>query len=232
MNLGYMRTTLRGLLNEPESPGFWTDSQLNTYLSMGANRVNTIIVATRQEWFTVSVTFNTQVYVPNVVPNTYAVPSDLMEIRRLELIQDTSIPETSIVKLDELKFPRTEAGGDWLFTAPGQPVRYIFTGQAIRLLPPPDSIYTMRLFYTQRPLDITVDTAVPTTPVDFHDMIIFYAGMLAKRQNEDDIEAGPLTEGNNFASLFKNRKAELVEVVTSRGGEDSKAVEAYLEGVI
>lgn len=232
MNLGFMRTTLRSLLNEPESPGFWTDSQLNTYLSMGANRVNTIIVAMRQEWFTIDVKFNTQVYVPNSVSNSYSVPSDLMEIRRVELLQDPSTPETTIVKLDELKFPRTEAGGDWLFTAPGQPVRYIFKGQAIALWPPPDAVYTIRLFYTQRPLDITVDTAIPTTPVDFHDMIIFYAGMLAKRQNEDDVDCGPMAEGNSFACLFKTRKAELMEVFTRTGGEDSRAVEAYLEGVI
>lgn len=231
MNLGQLRTTLRNLLNEP-APGFWSDSQLNQYLSMGANRVNTIIAAMRQEWFTIPVTFNTQVFVAGSVPNTYAVPPDLMEIRRLELLQDPSNPETTIVKLDELKFPRTEAGGDWLFTAPGQPVRYIYTGQSIRLLPPPDSVYLMRLFYTQRPLDITTETAVPTTPIDFHDMIIFYAAMLAKRQNEDDINAGPLVESNDFAGLWRARKIELMEVFTSRGGEDSHAVEAYLEGII
>ncbi len=226
-----MRTTLRSLLNEP-SPGFWSDSQLNQYLSMGANRVNTIIVAMRQEWFTIPVTFNTQVFVSGSVSNSYSVPSDLIEIRRVELLQDPSNTETTIVKLDELKFPRTEAGGDWLFTAPGQPVRYIYTGQAIRLLPPPDSVYTIRLYYTQRPLDITADSAVPTTPIDFHDMIIFYAGMLARRQNEDDEDCNPLSEGNSFPCLWKNRKSELVRVFTNRGGEDSKAVEAYLEGVI
>lgn len=231
MNLGQMRTMLRNLLNEP-TPGFWSDSQLNQYLSMGANRVNTIIDAMRQEWFTISVTFNTQVYVPNSVSNSYAVPSDLVEIRRVELLQDPSQPETTKAKLDELKFPRTEAGGDWLFTAPGQPVRYTYINQAITLLPPPDSIYTIRLYYTQRPLDITTDTAIPTTPVDFHDMIVFYAGMLARIQNEDEVQAGPLIEGNNFAALFKNRKMELIEVFTRRGGDDLLSVEAYLEGVI
>jgi hypothetical protein len=231
MNLGQMRTLLRSLLNEP-TPGFWTDSQLNSYLSMGANRLNSIITAMRQEWFTIPVTFNTQVYSPGVVPNRYAVPSDLIEVRRLEWIVDPSNPDTSAVKLDELRFPRTEAGGEWPFTAPGHPARFIFTGQAITLLPPPDSVYLMRLFYTQRPLDPTTDTAVPTSPVDFHDMIVFYGGMLAKRQNEDDITGSIMTEGNNFADLFKNRKAELIRVFTNRGGEDLKAVEGYLEGIM
>lgn len=230
-NLGQLRTDLRDLLNEPVA-GFWSDAQLNRYLSKGATRVYSIIVAMRQEWFTIPMTFLTQTYVPNVVSNSYVVPNDLMEIRRVELIQDTSAPETTIVKLDEMKFPRTEAGGDWLFTAPGQPVRYIFKNQNITLLPPPDGVYTIRLWYTQRPLDITVDSAVPTTPIDFHDMLVYYAGMLAKRQNEDDMDCAPMSEGNSFPCLWKARKSELIEVFTSRGGEDSKAVESYLEGVI
>lgn len=230
MNLGQLRTVARNLLNEP-TPGFWSDAQLNQYLSLGATRVNTIITAMRQEWFTIAVTFNTVVYVPNSVSNVYNLPPDLMEIRRLELIQDPAAPETSIVKLDELKFPRTEAGGDWLFTAPGQPVRYLFRNQQIVLTPPPDSVYLMRLYYTQRPLDISNDLATPTTPVDFHDMIAFYACMLAKKQNEDE-EMCMGGEGNNFACLFKSRKQEMIENIQNRGGEDSKAVEAYLEGII
>ncbi len=218
MNLGQLRSTLRDLLNEPELPSFWTDTQLNSYLSLGALRVNSIIIAMRQEWFTVSATFNTI-----VGTISYQFPPDLIEIRRMELLQDPS-NLSSIVKIDELKWPRSEAGGDWLFTSPGQPVRYIVRSQQFDLWPVPDSVYKIRLYYTQRPLDIATDTATPTTPIEFHDMIIFYAGILAQKQNETDDEG--------FALLFKERKAELIEVFTRRGGEDSKAVEAYLEGVI
>ncbi len=231
MNLGQLRTTLRNLLNEPVA-GFWSDAQLNSYLSLGASRVNSLIVAMRQEWFTIGVTFNTVVYVPNSVSNVYNLPGDIMEIRRLELIQDPTNPETSRVKIDEIKFPRTEAGGDWLFTSTGQPVRYIRKNQTIELLPPPDAVYLLRLFYTQRPLDITNDTMVPTTPVDFHDMIVFYAGMLAQKQNESDDSCPAGGEGNSFACMWGQRKMELMRTYQNMGGEELKAPEAYLEGII
>lgn len=216
MNLSQMRQMSRDLLNEATA-GFWTDPQLNRYLNTAHQRLNSIISTLREDYFTVSATFTTV-----VGTKSYAWPTDCVYIRRIEII-DPADP-SSIIKVDELKFPRTEAGGDWLFTAPGQPLRYIIRGRQFDLWPIPDAIYTMRIYYAQLPPDIVNDIDVPTSPLDFHDMIVFYACALAMKQNE--------VEDGGFMGLFKERRAELIQEMAKRGGEEGRFPEAYLEGII
>jgi hypothetical protein len=206
----------RNLLNE-ETAGFWTDAQLNAYLEMGNQRLNSIIAATRQDYNTISAVFATV-----VGTKSYSFPTDCVFIRRLEIYDTTNADH--IDKVDELRFPRTEANGDWPFSGPGQPQRYIIRGKQFDLLPIPDAIYNMRIYYDARPATLSADVDAPTSPPDFHDMIVFYACMLAKKQNEVD-DAG-------FADMFRTRKQELVQLLIRRGGEDPTFVESYLEGVI
>lgn len=216
MNLGTMRTNIRNLINEP-SAGFWTDVQLNSYINMAVERMNSIISTERQDYFTVSATFTA---LQNV--RDYSFPSDCKYIRRME-IYDTADPN-NITKIDELKFPRLEANGDWLFTQNGQPQRYIIRATQFAIEPIPDDNYPMRIYYDQIQPALAVDTDVPTGPVDFHDMIVYWAAFLAKKQNQED--------DMGFANLFDKRKAEMIETLINRGGEDSVAVESFLEGII
>jgi len=216
MNRSELRTALRSLLNE-DTAGFWTDAQLNTYLNLANDRVNSIVSATREDYFTISATFATVQGTQN-----YAFPSDCRFIRRLEIYDpnDTNY----IIKLDELRWPRIEANGDWLFTNQGMPKRYTIRGQQFSLYPIPDTVYNMRLYYDSRPGNMDSDSDSPDTPTDFHDMLVYWAALLAKKQNEED-DAG-------FAELFNARKVELIQTLINRGGEDSHAVESYLEGIL
>jgi hypothetical protein len=216
MNLSELRTAARNLLNE-ETPGFWTNAQLDSYLSLAAIRVNSVISNVRQDYFTISATFNTA-----VSTKSYALPSDCKFIRRMELY-DTA-DANNLTKIDEIRFPRIEANGDWLFTQNGQPRRYSIRGTQFDLYPIPDSVYPIRLYYDKTQLPLATDSDVPTAPTDYHDMIVYWACLLAKKQNEDD-DAG-------FGALFNIRKEELVESLINRGGEDSNVVEAYLQGII
>ena len=123
MNLGQMRLAVRDLLNE-DVPGFWTDAQLNRYLNMAQDRVNSIISTERQDYFTISATFT-------AVQGTrdYAFPTDCKYIRRMEIYN--SADPNQINKVDELKFPRLEANGDWMFTQNGQPQTVYYSWKSI-----------------------------------------------------------------------------------------------------
>ena len=216
MNLGELRTSMRNLLNEA-TPGFWSNAQLDAYINLAQTRVNSIISSTRQDYFTTITTFQTV-----AGTRSYAFPTSCKYIRRIE-IYDTA-DANNIIKIDELKFPRLEANGDWLFTKNAQPKRYVITGTQFDLLPIPDSVYDMRVYYDMLPNPLSIDVDTPTIPADFHDMIVFWACLLAKKQNEDD--------DMGFASLFNIRKSELIESLINRGGEDAAPVEAYLQGII
>lgn len=216
MNLSEMRTMCRNLLNE-DTPGFWSNAKLNAYLNLAAQRVYSIISSTREDFFTSSATFQTAAGV-----KSYTMPPDCRYIRRLEIYDpnDTSF----IIKMDELRFPRIEANGDWIFIEKGQPQRYYIVGTHFDLYPIPASVFQMRMFYDVRQTDLAADSSVSSVPVDFHDMIVFWACVLAKKQNEDD--------DGGFMALFNLRKAELIETIVHRAGEDPRYVESYLEGVI
>jgi hypothetical protein len=134
------------------------------------------------------------------------------------------LDQNNIIKIDELRWPRIEANGDWLFTQFAQPKRYTIHGSQFDLYPIPDAVYHMRLYYDARKNDMATDTDTPDCPIDFQDLVVFYACMLAKKQNE--------TDDDGFAALFNMRKVELVQSLIRRGGEDSHCVEAYLEGII
>ena len=216
MNLSELRTATRNLLNE-EVPGFWSDAQLNSYINLGVLRVNSIISGIREDFFTVSATF-----VMTAGTSLYALPSDCRFVRRIEIYDPTD--PNSIIKIDEMKFPRLEANGDWLFTQNAQPKKFVLINNQMRFLPIPDSTYNIRIYYDARPVTLADDADAPTAPEDFHDLIVFWACILAKKQNEDD-DAG-------FGTLFNIRKSELIETLTRRGGEDSLPVEAYLQGII
>jgi hypothetical protein len=153
---------------------------------------------------------------------SYTLPIDCRFIRRLEIYDSSDV--AYIIKLDELRFPRTEASGDWIFASNGQPQKFYVIGNHFDLYPIPEGIFQMRMFYDVRQLNMAAEADVPTAPLDFHDMIVFWACVLAKKQNEDD-DAG-------FVALFNMRKAELIETIVHRAGEDARTVESYLEGIL
>jgi len=217
MNRAEIRTAVRSFLNE-DIPGFWTNAQLNAYINLASDRLNSIIAATREDYFTISATFQTV-----AGQKSYSFPEDCRFIRRMEIYDPTNT--SYIIKLDELRWPRIEANGDWMFPSTGaQPKRYITRGSQFDLYPIPDDVYDIRIYYDARPIAMDDDADIPTAPLDFHDMIVYWACLLAKKQNEEDDEG--------YAALFNARKVELIQTLINRGGEDPTTVEAYLEGII
>lgn len=213
MNRSEIRTQVRALLNE-STAGFWSDTNLNGYINMANQRVNSIIANTREDYFTTTSTFNTI-----AGTQSYQFPVDCRFVRRLE---HYSVTDASYIdKLDELKFPRTEAQGAWNFSAPGKPVGYTVFGSQFNLAPIPDDVYPMRLYYDARKDDLALDTEVPLSPTDFHDMIVYWTCVLASVQNKES--------SADFSSLFTTRNAELVQSLLSRGGDDPMTVEGMFE---
>lgn len=214
------RSTIRGLmrnefLNEATA-GFWTDANLNNYINLANQKVNSIIASTRSDFFTTSATFST-------IANTksYSLPTDCRFIRRMEIYNTSDASD--ITKLDELRFPRTEAGGDWPFTTADQPQRYIVRGSQFDLHPIPNAVYPMRIYYDMRKDDLALDATEPSSPSDFHDMIVYWASALACVKNKEKFD--------EYAALFESRKQELIQTLLRRGSDEPMFVEGYMEGI-
>lgn len=214
MNRSEIRSLTRIWLDEA-SAGFWTDAELNTLINLSNQRVNSIIAALHEDYFTASSTFST-------VSGTlsYNLPTDFRFMRRLEHYSATDASD--IRKLDEIKFPRIESYAEWPFESAGKPRRYVIRGKQMDLYPPPNAIYTMRIYYDVRQDDLSLDTSAPLSPVDFHDMIAVDAAIKALIKNHEPAE--------ELRILWAERKQELIDTLGGYKGDDPEHVEGYLEG--
>jgi len=214
MNRSEIRTSVRTLINEL-TPGTWTDTGLNGCIDLAVQHVSSIIAATKEDYFTTSSTFQT-------ISGTksYAMPLNCRFIRRMEVYNPSDAGD--ITKLEEIRFPRVEAYGAWPYTTPGEPEGYLVRGTQFDLLPIPDAVYDMRIYFDVRQVSLATDVDSPNAPEDFHDMVVFWTVCLALLQNGDDPKI--------FVDLFNTRKTDLIETLISRGSDDSNPVSGYLEG--
>ena len=177
---------------------------------MANQRVNSIIASTKEDYFTQSATFSTV-----VATKSYSFPTDCRFIRRME-IYSTSDP-SDITKIEEIKFPFPGTGG----VTSGKPYGYTVYGTQFNLEPIPDIAYQMRIYYDSRKDDLALDAESPSSPTDFHDMLVYWACVLALAQNKEP--------SDEFVGLFNIRKIELVNTLLRRGSDDPMAVEGLFE---
>lgn len=215
MNRGEIRTLVREHINETGAAGFWSDATLNTHINTANKKLNATIAALDEDFFTVSATFSTA-----AATKSYFLPSDFRFMRRLERY-NASDPN-DIVKLDEIRFPRTEMGGEWPFGANGEPRRYVLRGNQVDLYPIPDAVYTLRIYYDQRQEVFSSDSDTPTSPADFHEMIAMYAAILAKMKN-------PNEDSSTLATLYSDMEDLLISTIVGRKSADGQTVIGYLE---
>lgn len=215
MNLGEIRTLVRTNIDEI-TPGFWTEAQITRYINVANQKVNSIIDAMDGDFFTVRVVFSTV-----ALTRTYELPTTFREMVRLEHYSLTD--QNDIQVLEELPFPRTEGAGEYPFSQAGKPGRYTLHGTVYDLLPIPDAVYPMRMFFKERQLDMSNETAhAPASPLEFHDMVAIYATIQALQKNHEDASA--------FSAIWADRKEDLIMAMSSgRKGQDPEYVEGFME---
>ncbi len=214
MNRGEIRTLTRFWLNEATA-GFFSDPDLNTLINIGNQKVNRKIAALDEDFFTVSQTFPT-------VANTksYTLPVAFRGMVRLE--HYNAADASDIDKIDSLPFPRSEGSGAWPFSQPGKPRRYILRDDQIDLWPIPDAVYTLRMYFDNRQNDFSADADVPSSPLDFHELIALWTTILALPANHEG--------SDEYKTLYANGEIDLIESISGRKTRDPQTVEGYLEG--
>lgn len=215
MNLGEIRSMARTWLNEPTA-SFWTDAELNRFIDYGSKKLDRTIITLDRNMMLPSVTFTT-----TANTKAYGLPTDFQSMVRLEHYVASDVSD--IDKIDEIRFPRVEGQGEWPVSSTGKPSRYFIRDKQIEFLPCPDDAYTIRLYYNKLQTAMTVDTDIPPSPSDFHDMIALWAVILALPKNGDSPD--------HFVGLYKEREKDLSEALVGRDGGDPMYVEGYLEGM-
>lgn len=217
MNRSAIRTLTREYLNEPFA-AMWTDAQLNIHINTGMRKVHNRIKAVSRYHFTTRATFPT-------VSGTehYNLPADCKDVKAVAFIDADSRENF----LSKCPWPNPDA-----FTPPGLldpssgtglegPAYYWLIGSAIRLLPRPAGVYTIKLYYEARLTDLTADVDIPTCDADYHDVIAKWAALEAGIKDEKKQE--------NLKDLYKDRDNDLVQDVLHRVPAPAQETESYLE---
>lgn len=215
MNLSELRNRTRFWLNElGTTNGFYGDSDLDSLINDGNQRLNRIITNITPNFFTVSSTFLTVANQKN-----YTLPADFQKMIRMETY-DPSNP-TDIDKIAEISFPEVEIQGLWPTTQVGKPQRYFVRSNQFEFLPIPDAVHEVRIYYTNVKPQLVAGTDLPASPSDFHDMIALHAVIFALPKNSEG--------SGEFQILFAQRKEELMESLLDRDGTGHEFASAFLE---
>ena len=105
---------------------------------------------------------------------SYALPSDFLRIRRVE-VQDQAastlwapLYQGSI----DIRLPNTISGA---ITGRGRPASYFLYAGLLYLVPIPDAVYSVNVFYYRRAPDLVVGSDTPIIDQRFHQVLREYA---------------------------------------------------------
>jgi len=122
-------------------------------------------------------------------------PQMIREMRRVTSTEYVEIPEVGLPRAKELEFS---------LETDGKPLYYYIHQGAVKVIPTPDDVYTLRIIYQTvlTTISLSTLTATVTEPIDFHDAIV--TGIFAHlRRAEGDPEWRQIWEQDYKAALNK-----------------------------
>lgn len=181
MTLSELRNLSRFWLDDVLG-GYFTDAQMNILLNNAQRECQKQLLQSAEDFYTVCVTAVTVANQAN-----YALPSDFIKCMRLERLVSGSGDSATYQRL----FPITRNEQDVLVEiSTGAPYNYIINQSTFTLLPVPDDVYTLHLWYAYRVADMSGDSDEPDVPKDYHE----YLAILAARD-------GFLRDGRTLAPI-------------------------------
>lgn len=215
MNLGELRTMVRGFLNEPVA-AFWSDAELNGHINVGHRKLYNFIRNLSQYNFTTRVTFQTVVN-----QEYYKLPGDLKSMKLISILNDNNDEEW----LDYNPWPHPE---NWTTRTAlstdvtGFPQAFWMMGDSLRISPIPADISTIRIYYEARLVDLTADADVPASDVDYHDMCAIWAGIMARPKDK--------VPSDDLKDLYKSRENDCLRDILMHLPSPQELTEGYLQG--
>lgn len=217
MNRGTMRNLVRHYLNEPIA-AFWTDATLNTLINVGVLKAHNRIKAVSRYHFTTRATF------PTVV-NTeyYSLPTDCKDVKLVTRLnsEGRELPLAYVPWPDPTEFTPLTMLDPTAGSGEDGPSMYWIVGASIRILPRPQSVLTMKLYYEARLSPLTDDAEVPSFDADYHDMAAKWAAIEAGIPNNNRLV--------ELQALYEARDADLIQDVLHRVPAPSQEVASYLQ---
>lgn len=149
--------------------GYFTTPQLNRFVNDAQFEAQKLLLQAGQNWYVVrSVTTLIQYQAD------YILPSDFLHEHRLEMItngfgtnQEQTLPISQLTLNQQDIYPFSN----------GTPQGYYLKKERITLVPPPDTNYTLRLYYSYRVAQLVNDNDTVDVPEQFSEMVPLLAAI-------------------------------------------------------
>jgi hypothetical protein len=165
MTMAELSTLVVSWLDDP-SQGYFTTKNVNTWLNLAQRQVQMKLLQAGQNWYMKPVTTTTV-----SGQSDYVLPSDFIIEHRLEAV----LSGTGTNESRQALLPVTTNEQDLITISLGNPTNYSIKKDRVVLYPTPQSVLTLRLYYSPRVADMSLDTDSPDVPEQFMEYVALLA---------------------------------------------------------
>lgn len=154
--------------------GQWTDTEITEWIN-NANQDLTELAEIESAAATITTVASTE---------SYALPSDFLRVRRAEIQDNAASTLWAPLYMGsiDIRLPNTISGA---ITGRGRPSSYFLYAGLLYLVPIPDAVYNINLFYYRRAPDLVNSGDTPIIDQRFHKLLRYWAVARAKQKIDD-----------------------------------------------
>lgn len=192
--------------------GYFTSDQLTRYLNNGAYETQKLLIATgTNRYLKCSQT-------PTVInQGDYALPDDFLKVHKITMITGGTFPNETTFDLSPITLNQT----DLVAGKSGQPSVYYLKKNKIVLAPVPQSVIQMRLYYSYRITQLSLDTDLFDIPQEYAEFPAVLAAIDCLIKDGRDMTS-VMTKKTYYEDMLKadanERTVDLPRQIVSLGG--------------
>ncbi len=156
-----LQTLTLDTVDDPNA-GYFTLPILKQRLNLSLRELQKRLISANEEYYSTCVKTSTV-----VDQNTYALPTDFLQVIRLEYVTQGSGTTADTQKLQYM----TPNQRDMMVDTSGDPIGYYFQKNTIVLCPTPNQVRELHLEYSYYVADMVNDSDLPDAPAQFHEYI-------------------------------------------------------------
>ena len=215
MNLGELKDYVARWVDD-KNFAYFTEADVEARINLAQKELQKRLISANEQYFSICVSTNTV-----IGQNAYALPSDFIQVIRLERILSGTGNQLNTLQLLPIT-PNQVNLYPYGSGASGYPVNYYFQNRTIILAPTPSIVCNIHLHYSYIVTDMVNDSDEPDAniPANMHE----YIGVLATRDClfQDNREITPIQlKMTYYETLLKEiavqRNADVSRMVTVTG---------------
>ncbi len=213
MTLLDLQVLTSDILDDPNN-GYFTLSILNQRLNLNLRELQKRLISANENYYTVCSTASTVIN-----QAAYALPSDFLQIIRLDYITQGSGVTAQTQKLHQI----TPNQVDLISETSGTPAYYYIQRNNLILAPVPNAVWTLHLEYSYYVADMVSTVDIPDAPQQFHPYIAYLTArdcMVKDGRPLQSIEAQLMQYETLLKQIATQRQADGPRMVTMTEGYD------------